>query len=319
MAVSQCRSIVPSIVLSLVLGCGAASGPQGAALPAAAAGHADARIAAPVLFAPGVVTGPPTFSPDGKTVYFARKRGIMVSHARGDTWTEPEVVSFSGHWGDGDPAMSPDGSFLIFASNRPPVEPGPVLDGEWGAPTRTSHPGLGANLWRVERQGDGWGQPTRLPDTVNRGTAVMEPCVVADGSLYFMDAHLPGRFRFYRSQLEGGVYQEPVQLPFSDGTWSDWDETVPPDESFMVFASDRPPVTADHGDDLFIAFRDRTVWREVTHLAAVNDPKTGSIKPRLGSDHHTLYFLSDRETGVAGVAPALSNVWRVDLAPLLHR
>jgi hypothetical protein len=78
-------------------------------------------------------------------------------------------------------------------------------------------------------------------------------------------------------------------------------------------------VTAEHGDDLFLAFRDGGAWREVSHLAAINDPKTGSIKPRLGPDHHTLYFLSDRETGVPGVKPALSNVWRVDLAPWLRR
>lgn len=271
----------------------------------------------PTLFAPGIVTSAPTFSPDGTTLYFARKDGIVSSHRAGASWTPPAVVSFSGRWRDYDPALSPDGSFLIFASNRPITDGGAILDGDWGTPERTRHPGLGGNLWRVERRGDGWSDPVRLPDTVNRGNAVMEPCIVADGSLYFMDAHLPGNFRFYRSQLRAGVYQPPEPLPFSDGTWSDWDETVAPDESFLVFASNRPPAGGDHGDDLFLATRDGGTWRTVRHLATINDPKTGSIKPRLGPDHRTLYFQSDRDTGT-GVAPALSNIWRADLTPALR-
>jgi hypothetical protein len=266
-----------------------------------------------------VVTGPPTFSADGKTVYFARKDGIVAARLEGASWTAPALVSFSGRWRDYDPALAPDGSFLIFASNRPAVDGGAALDGEWGAPTRTIHPGLGGNLWRVERRGDGWGEPTRLPDAVNRGTAVMEPCVVSGGHLYFMDAHVPGNFRFYRSQLRDGVYQAPEQLPFSDGTWSDWDATVAPDESFLVFSSNRPPAGGDHGDDLFLVTREAGTWREIRHLAAINDAKTGSVKPRLGPDHRTLYFLRDRATGATGVAPAMSNVWRADLAPVLRR
>lgn len=288
-----------------------------AALAAPSSNRVTPPKTQPVLFAHGVVTAAPTFNPDGKTVYFTRKGAIVISRLCGTTWSEPEVAPFSGRWRDSDPAMSPDGSFMIFASNRPAVKDGAALDGEWGEP-RTSHPGLGANLWRVELRGKTWGQPTRLPDTVNRGTAVMEPSIVADGSLYFMDAHLPGNFRFYRSQLQGGSYLEPVPLPFSDGSHSDWDLTVSADETFMVFASDRPPVRAEHGDDLFMAFREGG-WREIIHLTTVNDPRTGSIKPRLGPDSRTLYFLSDRETGTTGVKPALSNVWRIDLTPVLRR
>ncbi|HEX3759684.1 MAG TPA: hypothetical protein VHW23_13315 [Kofleriaceae bacterium] len=275
------------------------------------------------MFAPGVITGPPTFSPDGNTVYFTRKRTIMVSHRRGDEWSDPEVAPFSGTWGDADPAMAPDGSFLIFASNRPASEPGDPLDGEWGTPERKVFKGQGGNLWRVDRAGDHWGPPRRLPDAVNRGTAVFEPSVVADGSLYFMDAHLPGNFRLYRSQLRDGRYGEPVQLPFTDGTSSDWDLTVAPDESFLVFASDRAPVPADHGDDLFLVRRIAGTWGPVAHLGpGVNHPDTGSVKPRLGPDGHTLYFLSDRPVSgappSAAGGPPVFHIWHVDLALSLN-
>ena len=277
----------------------------------------------PELFAPGVISSAPAFSPDGDTVYFTRKHAIVVAHRRGDSWTVPEVLPFSGRWADSDPAMAPDGSHMVFVSNRPAAEPGAELDGEWGYPERKVQKGLGANLWRVDRRGDGWGPATRLPDSVNRGTAVFEPSIVADGSLFFMDAHVPGRFRFYRSQYESGGYLAPEPLPFSDGTWSDWDATVAPDESFMVFASDRPPVVDTHGDHLFIVFRDGGAWRRIAHLGAINDAQAGSVKPRLGPDHHTLYFSSDRALpatlqGAVGAAPAGFHLWRVDLAQWLR-
>jgi hypothetical protein len=86
-----------------------------------------------------------------------------------------------------------------------------------------------------------------------------------------------------------------------------------------VFASNRPPAGGDHGDDLFLVTREAGAWREVRHLATINDAKTGSVKPRLGPDHRTLYFSSDRQTGTTGVLPAWSNVWRADLAPALRR
>jgi hypothetical protein len=58
--------------------------------------------------------------------------------------------------------MAPDGSFLVFASNRPADERGKPLDGNFNGKI---FPGGGGNLWRVDRVGDGWGQPKRLPET----------------------------------------------------------------------------------------------------------------------------------------------------------
>jgi len=331
-----CRLIVTVVVLS-------AAGCTGARAPDPAADVADAAPVAPgvpAVFAPGVISGPsresvPAFTPDGNTVYFTRDNAILVAHRHGTSWSAPEVAPFSGRWGDWEPAMSPDGAFLIFVSNRPAVEPGAALDGEWGYPTRTVFKTYGGNLWRVERRGDSWGTPVRLPDMVNRGTGVWEPSIVADGSLYFMDAHLPGRFRIYRSQYRGGSYQEPQQLPFSDGTWSDVDATVAPDESFLVIASNRPPVEGQR-HELFLAFRDAGGgWGPLRHLGpAVNDATADQIQPRLGPDRHTLYFTSGRTTPIHYPrSPAVrdadlrraqtwdngaSNIWQVDLSPWLR-
>jgi hypothetical protein len=336
------QSFVLLFALGLVLpACGApGAAPASRSTSRPVADLATAAPGEPTIFAPGVISGPaddlcPAFTPDTTTVYFARERTILVSHRVGESWSEPEIAPFSGVWGDSAPAMAPDGSFLLFVSNRPASAGGAALDGEWGYPTRLQFAGRGGNLWRVDRRGDSWSDPVRLPDAINRGSAVFEPWIVADGSLYFMDAHLPGRFRLYRSQYAAGVYQDPVPLPFGDGTWSDVDTTVAPDESFLVLASTRPPVAPDtqtHG--LFIAFRRGDTWGDLVYLgAAISPVGADQIQPRLGPDHRMLYFGSDRT--IKPVFPRTReaarrdlerehawdngrlNIWRVDLTPWL--
>jgi Tol biopolymer transport system component len=160
----------------------------------------------PALFAPGVISGAandlsPAFSPDGRTVFFTRSNTsysfVLVSHRNGDHWSAPEVATFSGQWKDLEATMSPDGSFLIFASNRPATEGKGPLDGVYNGKT---YPGGGGNLWRVDRHGDSWGAPVRLPDSINSSRAVFSPSIAADGSLYFMQADpSSGTFHLFRS------------------------------------------------------------------------------------------------------------------------
>jgi len=146
----------------------------------------------PTVFAPGVISGPandlsPAFTPDGRTVFFTRANSsqsvILVSHLSGGTWSKPEIAPFSGTWRDLEPTMAPDGSYLIFASNRPATAGGEPLDAFYNG---AAQPGIGGNLWRVDRTANGWGEPHRLPDVVNVNGATFSPSIAANGNLYFM-------------------------------------------------------------------------------------------------------------------------------------
>lgn len=296
--------------------------------------------AAPTVFAPGVISGPaseasPVFTPDGANVYFTRSNSsdnvILVSHREADGWSEPKIAPFSGQWRDLESAMAPDGSYLIFASSRPVPESGKQPDGFWGG---TIHPGRGGNLWRVDRTPAGWSVPMHLPDTVNRNGSTFGPSVAANGDLFFTDVYGESkRSHLFYAEYRYGTYEVPQPMPFTDDRWSDVDETVAPDGSFMVFSSTRPP-TPPQQLDLFIVFRKDGKWGEPVHLPDAINHQGGIIEARLGPDSHTLYFTSGYEVPVtypkdaASAAQSLkdmgswnngsNNIWQVDLTPYLQ-
>jgi Tol biopolymer transport system component len=279
-----------------------------AALAAARTAIAQPTPFAPSLFPDSTQAIAPAFARDCKTVWFTNLNaaGEFIVSSRFDhgQWTPPTPVPFSSTQRDLEGAMSPDGSFLIFASSRPFTPGAQPPDGTWGG---APHPGRGGNLWRVNRHGNDWGTPERLPDVVNQGTNVFSPSVLADGSLYFMMSQ-GKRFEIYRSQFSNGQYQQPVLAPFSDEQWGNVDATVAPDESFAVFASNRPP-TAKGDLDLFIVFRVDGTWGTPVSLGPTVNSPSGETEPHLAPDGHTLFFSSSR----AGP----NRIYRVDLAPWL--
>jgi Tol biopolymer transport system component len=310
-------------------------------IAAAAALFAAGVVAdpAPQVFAPGVISGPandagPAFSSDGKTVYFFRSNGndyfIMESQLTKAGWSTPAIAPFSGQWRDLEPALAPDGSYLIFASSRPIPGSETPPDGSWGG---QPHPGKGGNLWRVERKGKGWGEPVRLPDTVNRSFNIFSPTVAANGDLYFMEAAGEGlHFRLFMSALKDGVYQTPVPLPFTAGQYGGVDAAVAPDESYIVFSSNRPPAPAGQSA-IFIALRKDGQWGEPQPLPDAINAFANANEAHLSPDGHTLYFAGGQVVGgpaardAATAKKALAdmqswndgnlNIWQVDITDYL--
>jgi len=286
-----------------------------------------AQDATPAVFAPGVISGPlhdsaPAFTPDGNTVYFTRSDGanssILVSHRLEGRWSEPQLAPFSGKWSDMEAAISPDGRFLIFISNRPKTPGGKPLDGFFMG---RSFPERGGNLWKVTWENGKWSAPVRLPDNVNRSDSTFAPAIAADGSLYFMHpAADPKHFQLYRAASRRGGYDDPTSLPFSDGHVTDVDPAVAPDESFVVFGSSRSPARQI---DLFIVFRDHGEWGTPIHLGNGVNSAGSDAEARLSPDHRTLYFASDRLADIElGTVRAdwdngKYNIWQIPLAPWL--
>lgn len=299
------------------------------AAPSPAQDAAAARVR-PQIFAPGVVSGAQdegaaAFTPDGDTVVFARGEGqgsvLLVSHRVGGAWSMPRVAPFSGRWRDLDPAMAPDGSFLLFVSSRPAVVGGAPLDAVGADGKR--YAGRGMNLWRVDRRGDGWGAPVRLPDAINTSPMTFAPSVAGDGSVYF-DARDPadGVVRLYRAQCHDGDYLSPARVALGEAGAKIRDAAVAPDESFIVFSI--VPAGSHAPLRLAIAFRERGGWSAPIDLGdRVNDAGY-AMGSQLGADRRSVYFYSARRDAQAPGAAwnnGSDNLWSVSLAPWLdaHR
>ncbi len=261
----------------------------------------QAALALPQIFAPGVISGPandgsPTFSPDGNALLFTRSAArwsiILESHRDQGQWSEPQVAAFSGQWSDSSPAMSPDGKYAVFVSVRPVNSDGTSKSQGASATRMASH------IWRVNRTESGWGEPTELTEAVNFCTSIFRPSVASDGSIYFTAAGQGKELRLFRALNQNGSYQRAEALPFSDGTLKDVDPEIAPDQTFLIFT--RKLADAAH-EKLFITRNQGGVWGPVAPLRYSGDDENGSSDdddPRLGNDHRTLYFSSDRSAAV---------------------
>jgi hypothetical protein len=245
------------------------------------------------LFGPGVISTRDyerdgTFSPDGKTFYFTKRTiwpsfsAICVSHLRGGRWTEPEVAPFSGQYADVTPFISPDGAHLYFASRRPA--------------TGVAAPGY--SIWVVDRDGERWSTPRRLPAPINDRGSVINPVVTRNGSMYFLRGDLPHAF-VAKAARDG--WSEPV-MAGDDNAEGSYESGlyVDPDEHFMIVAVLGRPDALPTAEgiyaraDLYVRDRTDSTWSSLRHLAApVNSPADEGA-PFVSPDGKFLYFMSER-------------------------
>jgi len=187
----------------------------------------------PVIFAPGIIsTGMNetdiVFSPDGNELFYTivgTDLGVILWMRRvNGVWSQAQVAPFSGINSDQDPAFSPDGQRLFFASRRPQNGSGPDE--------------LGFRIFYVERETGGWGNPQSVGEAINQGLTQFTPSVAEDGTLYFT-ADYPegmGEWDIYRSRLVNGAYQAPENLGAPINTEEyDFNPFIAPDQSFIIY------------------------------------------------------------------------------------
>ena len=281
-----------------------------AASSAAKPMNEKATLPVATIFAPDWASGqshdePPTFSPDGQTLFFQRSDGhvstILVSHLVDGHWSTPSVAPFSGSSSDQFPAMAPDGSYLVFESDR--------ASATGGSETKERV----ANLWRVDKTPSGWSAPVLLPDTVNISKRMYGHSMAANGDIYFMSSTEPRgqdpKWRLYRAVRTGGGYAQAEALSFSDGSTSDVDPYIAPDQSYLIFSSAQRREPAGH-EHLFITFRHGAEWGPVKPIRYQADEQAEDDNySDVSSDGKTLYFDSTRN--------GKSSIWTLPLAPYL--
>ena len=245
----------------------------------------------PLLFAPGFVSTEhgqlnAVFTNDGKEFYFTQsKRGthftIMVTKQVNNLWMLPETAPFSGKYSDVDHFISPKGKKFFFCSRRPLTK-----DGE---------PKKDHDFWMMERTGAGWSEPRHLGTDVNTDREDYYPTVTKDGTLYFSSQREgEGTNNIFRSQLKDGKYTKAVKLSDAINTkYREFDPFIAPDESYIIFASERP---GGYGaSDLYIGFRKKDgTWTKAKNMGEAINCLSTDYTPMLSPDGKYLFFTSSR-------------------------
>lgn len=230
-------------------------------------------------------------SSDGDEIYFSVQSYLNeVSFIAGTkklngTWTDPEIVSFSGKYSDLEPFLSSDGLYLYYASNRP-------LDETHGKPKDF-------DIWYVKREkkSSDWSDPINFGAPVNSEENEFYPSISYNGNLYFTcDARgTKGRDDIFFSRFNGEKYTEPESL--SDSINSDgyeFNAFISPDESYIIFTGyDRQDGIG--GGDLYISYNlSDGNWTKAKNLGPEINSSKMDYCPFVDTKTNTFYFTSKR-------------------------
>ena len=240
----------------------------------------------PTLFSPNIFAeeaneGSPAFSPDGKTLVFARgntgkRKGtvdvdLYMSRLVNGQWSDPSYlpVNDSLAW-DGSPAFSRDGKTLYFASNR-----------AGGAG--------GIDLYRTNMDASGrFSKPVNMGKDINTAGDEMFPYVSPDNKLYFSSDGHPGLGKldlFVATRSQGIISIENMGIPFNTPQ-DDFGLVFMEDQESGFFASNRP---GGKGDDDIYFFAEPVVDTPDSTILAQNDP-TNPMNP-----NNPLYIKGERK------------------------
>ena len=241
----------------------------------------------PAVFAPNLVSTEAgelnsVFPPDGREFYFTRQRRVHEVRDQDGVWGRPQRLAVAGDYSTVDMFVTGDGKRMYVCSTRP-------LAGQ-------GEPKNDRDIWVVTRTAQGWSEPTNLGETVNSPKDDLYPTLTARGDLYFCSRREGGKGRhdIYRAGLANGSFGQPVNVgsPINSPA-SDFDPYVAPDESYIIFASDRPGGLGNA--DLYISFRTKEgSWSEPRNMGAQVSSPYLDYAPMVSPDGKYLFFTSGR-------------------------
>ncbi len=273
------RWLAPAVVVVLAA-CG------GSPITSTSGASAESTApASPVVLAEGVISTDAeeyriSFAPDGATAWFARSDAffpqsreatIMESRLVDGTWSEPTVAEFSGEHPDLDPWVSPDGESIYFSSIRP-------VDGEERSDVE---------LFRVDREGDGWSEPVHLAD-LGSPTDELGASVDEDGTVWFASDRSGGAggWDIYSATRTDDGHAEPAAAAINSAVW-EFNPAIDAAGTALVFTS----ISREGGSglgDLYVTTATDDTWSDPAPLTVntSGDEYHASRSP----DGSSLYF-----------------------------
>ena len=246
----------------------------------------------PKIFAPGIVS---TYYPQSYIAFLNQARVCVYSastekghetyytYEKNGHWTTPRRAPFEELQGHPNYTTGPLGRKVYFHSGRP-THPGDTTTDD--------------NIWAIEWAGSDWAEPKALPAPANSEYGEAYPSATADGSVYFFTWRREGTrgYDIWSSRCVAGKYREAERLPWPVNTeFIEYDPYIAPDESFLIFGSDRP---GGYGkSDNYICFRNPDgSWTSPVNLGLPLNSSSFDLCANGSPDGRYFFFLSGRKT-----------------------
>ena len=157
---------------------------------------------------------------------------LMTSSFQNGEWSEPEISSLNiAHFSSLHPAISNDGVWMVFASNRP--------DGYGNM-----------DLFMSIKKDEIWGDPVNLGGLINTEAAEVFPYIDENLNLYFARKSEATGLDIFLSVFYNGHYLTPVKLPPPlNSEYDDFGLCMYTPNELGYFSSNRPK--GQGGDDIY--------------------------------------------------------------------
>jgi Tol biopolymer transport system component len=236
------------------------------------------------VFAPGIVStaiiehSAPSFSPDGKTVFWAIMKMpsyqtcLLEMNFINNKWSPAHSPSFSDTTANEVyPNFSPDGNTLYFSSDR-----------NDNSTSATSN-----KLWYINKTANGWSHPKPMDTLVFKNTYASS--MALSGNRYIAGGPQGNPdWNIYKTDHSGKSNPLPPHINtkgYEDGPY------IAPDETYLIFESDRNNSGIENNIDLYISFRKKdSTWAEPANMGPKINSAYAERFAKVSPDGKYLFF-----------------------------
>lgn len=245
----------------------------------------------PKVFAPGKISTEKdfefgaVFSNDRNEFYYGveinRKAETRMMKFQNGNWSQPVKILSHEVYSYNDPFLTPDHKKLFFISDRSLTGTGPKKD---------------YDIWYVERTAGTWSEPKNAGKNINSDKNEYYISFTKTGKMYFssniQDHDGKGNYDIYTSDIKNGEFQPSVKLgPEVNTSFYEADVFVAPDESYVVFAANRPGGLGS--GDLYVSFHNQDgTWTPSKSLGNTVNTETDDFCPYVSPDGNYLFYAS---------------------------